>query len=66
MTEISEQQGRVLRLIADGYDTDGISEELGISYETVRQHISRLKRKFGCARFVDLPDCARANGVRLE
>jgi len=51
---VTEAQEKIVQLIADGYDTEGIARELGIGKWAVRDQIRRLTRKFDC-RMVELP-----------
>ena len=38
----------IVKLIADGYDSYGIAEQIGISRTTVRDHVSHMCRTYGC------------------
>ena len=62
---LSTTHRQILRLIAQGYDTEGIAEELGVSEYTVRSHVRRIKLKVAhpTARMPDLPERAREQGV---
>lgn len=57
---LSEKQRRIIELIADGYDTEGIAREMGVSKWTVRDHVRKLSREYDCS-FKDLP---RRTGLR--
>jgi len=45
---ITARQQEVLRKVARGQSNDEIAEELGVSIETVRQHMKQILRKTGC------------------
>lgn len=45
---------RIIRLIADGYDTIGIAEQLGVSRWIVKDEVKSLCTQYGC-RMIDLP-----------
>lgn len=47
-------QREIIRLIADGYDTNGIADELGRGKWTIRDHIRRLSSIYDCP-MKDLP-----------
>lgn len=42
---LSEQEKNVLRMFADGKDSDEVSESLGISPQTLRNHLHRINQK---------------------
>jgi DNA-binding CsgD family transcriptional regulator len=42
MPELTERQIAILRLLADGFSTDQIAVEIGISRNTVRYHIRMI------------------------
>jgi len=48
-TEVSltKREGEVLRLVAEGLTNEDIAPKLGISYETVKEHVQHLLRKIG-------------------
>lgn len=45
MEQLTKQQDRIVKLLAEGYDTFEIADELKISYRTVKQHISMMIKK---------------------
>lgn len=42
---LSPRERQVLLLISDGYPTSVVSDELGVSYETTKTHISKILQK---------------------
>lgn len=57
---LTEKQKRIVTLIADGYDVQGIATEMGLSKWTIRDHVRKLCREYDCS-FKDLP---RRTGLR--
>ena len=51
----------VLRLMAQGWDTQRIATELGISRHTVRNHIRNLRQRLNASTKLD----AVVKGIRL-
>ena len=47
--ELSDRQREILSAIVQGLATDGIAAKLGISSETVNQHINTIREKLGAA-----------------
>jgi PAS domain S-box-containing protein len=47
LAELTPRQQEVLRLLAEGLDTEGIAQRLGIADETARNHIRALLRTTG-------------------
>jgi len=45
---ITPRQYQIVKLIADGFDTEGIARELGLGKWTVKDHIRRLCREYDC------------------
>ncbi len=43
---LSEQQAEILTSIASGNTLDAVARRLGISRETVKQHVERIRRKY--------------------
>lgn len=58
--DASPRERDVLRLVAAGRRNRGIAEELGISENTVKFHVSNLLRKSGATSRVELAAVARA------
>lgn len=54
-SNLSPREREVLDLIIEGMDVEEISEHLGISHWTVRDHVRGLRKKFGVERMRDLP-----------
>ena len=44
---LTQRESEVLRQLADGQTNKEIAEELGISYETVKEHVQHILRKIG-------------------
>ncbi len=53
-TELTPQERRVARLAANGHTNVVIARELHITVSTVEQHLTRVYRKTGATRRVDL------------
>jgi len=45
--DLSDRERGVLRLLADGYQVSGISDELAISERSVREYLARARSKLG-------------------
>ena len=52
--KLTAKQKRIIELIADGYDVQGIGIEMGLSKWTIRDHVRKLSREYDCS-FRDLP-----------
>ena len=51
--ELTPRELEVLRLVSRGWTTSRISDELGLSHHTVRNHIRHFRRKLGAATKLD-------------
>jgi PAS domain S-box-containing protein len=60
---LTRRQVEILRLLADGWSTQGISSELGIATETVRNHIRALLRRLGVHSRLEAVAEARRQGL---
>jgi len=60
---LTEREGQVLRLLAEGTDPAGIARELGLSTKTVQNHVSRVLAKFQARDRVDLVFKVRGLGT---
>lgn len=60
---LTRRQVEILRLLADGSGTHGISCELGIAVETVRNHIRALLRRLGVHSRLEAVAEARRQGL---
>lgn len=58
---LSRRELEVLRLMAQGWDTQRIANELGISRHTVRNHIRNLRQRLNASTKLD----AVVKGIRL-
>ena len=58
---LTRRELAVLRLVALGWDTPRIAEQLGISRHTVRNHIRNLRQKLSASTKLD----AVVAGIRL-
>lgn len=54
-SRLTEVERRVVDLIAEGYDTEQIAEEMFITRATVRSKIKRIRALVGGERMTDLP-----------
>lgn len=59
---LSEQEGRVLELIARGYTGPQIAVELGVRVGTVESYRHRIRRKLGLKSRAEVMDFARRTG----
>ena len=57
--QLTPRQAEVLRLLERGRSTEQIAEELGLSRQTVRNHISRLLRALGVSSRLEAVALAR-------
>ena len=62
-TELSRREREVLELIANGQDDRAIADRLGLSGNTVRNHVSRLYAKIGVNRRSAAVIWARERGI---
>ena len=62
-TDLSRREREVLELIAHGHDDRAIAERLGLSGNTVRNHVSRLYAKIGVNRRSAAVIWARERGI---
>jgi DNA-binding NarL/FixJ family response regulator len=46
MTQLSTQQDRICRLLAQGFENKLIGARLGVSENTIRTHMKILRKKF--------------------
>jgi DNA-binding NarL/FixJ family response regulator len=61
--DLTERELEVLRLLAEGFSTRSISEELFISNNTARNHVQRLIAKLGAHSRLEAVATARRSGV---
>jgi DNA-binding NarL/FixJ family response regulator len=61
--ELTSREHAVLRLVADGYSTDLIARELGLSVKTVRNHLSKIFTKINVGNRAQAAVCARRAGL---
>ena len=52
--DLTPAEARIMSRIADGYSTVMLTEEFGISVNTMKSHLGRIFAKTGCARQADL------------
>ena len=62
VSPLSRREAEVLRLLAGGASTAGVSERLGISVVTVRNHVQRLLDRLGVHSRLEAVALARGNG----
>jgi DNA-binding CsgD family transcriptional regulator len=60
---LSPRERETLALLADGYSTDEIAEQMAISKETVRNHVKRVLRSLGASSRVEAVAKARRCGL---
>ena len=63
VSELSRREREVLELLCDGLDDRAIAERLGLSGNTVRNHVSRLYAKIGVNRRSAAVIWARERGI---
>jgi DNA-binding NarL/FixJ family response regulator len=56
---LTERQQRIVELIAEGEDTEGVAEALGVGYYTARDLQRTLRDTLGAPRVRDIPEYAR-------
>jgi len=61
--DLTAREREVLRMLDDGYDAAGISEELVISRNTARNHIQRVLVKLGAHSKLEAVAIARREGL---
>lgn len=62
LSELSERESEVLRLIAHGYTNKEIAAQLGISVKTVETYKTRSMEKLGLKSRADIVRCALQQG----
>jgi DNA-binding CsgD family transcriptional regulator len=60
--KLTQMQREIIRLIADGYDSEGIARELDRGKWTIRDHIRRLCSIYDCT----MKDLPRRTGMRQK
>ena len=60
---ITPRQMQVLRMLAEGYSTQQIADELKLSVETVRNHVRHLLRALGAHSRLEALATARREGL---
>jgi DNA-binding CsgD family transcriptional regulator len=63
VTDLSERETDVLRLIALGHTNAEIAEKLFISVRTVETHRAHIQQKLGVSSRAELVQCALARGL---
>lgn len=63
MTDLSERETDVLRLIALGHTNAEIAEKLYISVRTVETHRAHIQQKLGVSSRAELVQCALTRGL---
>ena len=63
ITELSKREREVLELLCEGLDDKAMAEQLGLSGNTVRNHVSRLYTKIGVNRRSAAVIWARERGI---
>ncbi len=62
-TEFTARELQVLRMLVNGYTDKEISEQLEMSFHTVRFHINTLLQKTGCSSRTELAIKAAKSGI---
>jgi two-component system response regulator NreC len=63
VTDLSERETDVLRLIALGHTNAEIAEKLFISVRTVETHRAHVQQKLGVSSRAELVQCALSRGL---
>lgn len=63
VSRLTEHERRLVKLIAAGDTNTAIAHELGISYETVKSHIKRIRSKLGAGSRTEIATWAGKHGV---
>jgi two-component system nitrate/nitrite response regulator NarL len=63
LRSLTRRELAVLRLLAQGVDTRGVAETLGISTHTVRTHLQNLYAKLGCHTRLEVVRIAARHGL---
>ena len=59
---LTAREREVLQLVADGLTGALIAQQLGVATNTVAQHLSAVRRKFGVRSSAAAVEAARSNG----
>ena len=51
---LSPRENQIIALVIEGHNNESIGHQLGITYNTVRVHLSRIYEKKGWAGRVDM------------
>ena len=62
-TRLTEREGEIMRLLADGMTSKQAAMQLRISIRTVESHRNNISRKLGLASIADLVRYAIRNGI---
>ena len=62
-TELTERELEVLRIMTAGISNAAIAEKLGITENTVKNHIHNMLEKTGCGSRTELAIEARVSGI---
>jgi DNA-binding NarL/FixJ family response regulator len=62
-TEVTPRQRQLLRLMADGLDTEDAALALGVSPETVKTHVKGLMSKLGASGRTEAVAIALRRGI---
>lgn len=63
---LTEREGEILQLVAEGGTDQDIAARLGISLHTVHSHLDRIRDKTGSRRRADLTRLAIEHGLLLQ
>lgn len=62
-SQLSSRERQVLSLLAEGYSTEGVAEELQLAVETVRTHVKAILRKLRVHSRQEAIVVARSRGI---
>ena len=54
MAELTDREGELIKLIAEGYSYKRITQELGITRRTIDYHLNHAKEKYGARTLANL------------
>ena len=61
--QLTERETMIAKLLYEGFTYQGISDELYISVNTVKHHVTRIYKKLGVASKMELINMVRETGA---
>lgn len=61
---LTPREYEIAGLIADGLDSEGISDELGIGLWTVKKHVKMIRAKLGVRTMREIPGALAARSAQ--